>query len=347
MDGSLNDSILLKELKIYQWIFSVFGFNLPPFLIYRPQKDVKYYFVLIIYILYCLILLGGAIWAAYVHNIIVRKATLRHHLDFMTELVTYIQNVAMAGLQLLFVYKSCCCHRKLWDILLSIKKLEQIMLTICPIMFDDQVLKKRLLLTTAPGLFFSVSFLIYFNIMLLASNMELRDKLLAVIFLMTVQMKFLEYGIYVQLLYEYLLMLLKSLRSIKGKVENAVGWKKPLEWYFCKTLRLNQGALMKIWFLIYKLEQYFAWPMLLLFFYNVIIIMCTYKKFSHILLNFKLYPHDKQMIMVIKEYSQQLMHQPIQFSCSGYMNIDLMFYGKASLLILTYVIILVQFKLTD
>ncbi|XP_037809733.1 putative gustatory receptor 98b [Lucilia sericata] len=275
MDGSLDDSILLKELRIYQCIFSVFGLNLPPFLIYRSHKGVKYYFVLITYIMYSLILLAAAIWAAHRHNYIVKKAALRYNLDVMTEYVTYIQNVAMAGLQLLFEFKSCCCCHKLCEILLSIRKLELKMLTMCPAILKEQALKRRLMMTTAPGLFLSVSFLIYFNSMLLGGDLELKNKLLAVIFLMTIQIKFLEFGSYVQLIYEYLSMLLKSLRCLKEKVTNTTARKKPLEWYFWKTLKQNQASLIEIWLLVYKLEQYFAWPILLLFLYNGIIILCT------------------------------------------------------------------------
>ncbi|KNC24637.1 hypothetical protein FF38_01178 [Lucilia cuprina] len=72
-----------------------------------------------------------------------------------------------------------------------------------------------------------------------------------------------------------------------------------------------------------------------------------YKKFSQLLTNFQLYPHDKEIILNVKEYSLQLMHQRLKFSCSGYMNIDLKNCGKVTLIILVYITILVQFKLSD
>ncbi|KNC23469.1 putative gustatory receptor 98c [Lucilia cuprina] len=265
------------------------------------------------------------------------------------------------------------------------------MFTICPVILKKQLLRRCLMTTTAPGLFILVSFLIYFNVMLIGIELELKYKFLAAMFLMTIQIKFLEYGIYVQLIYEYLSMLLESLRCLKENVNRSAERKQSMDWSFCKYFKQNQACLQETWLLVYRLEQYFAWPILLLFLYNGIIILCTvswayvryiyetefvyqiirlayislvllnmlllcyltqkcinqYKKFSNILLNLKLYPHDKQMIMIVKEYSQQLMHQPILFSCNGYININHMFYGKALLLILTYVIILVQFKLTD
>ncbi|XP_037809734.1 putative gustatory receptor 98b [Lucilia sericata] len=72
-----------------------------------------------------------------------------------------------------------------------------------------------------------------------------------------------------------------------------------------------------------------------------------YQKFSQLLLNFKLYPQDKEMILNVREYALQLMHQRLKFTCSGYMNIDLKSYGKVTLIILVYITILVQFKLSD
>ncbi|XP_065365707.1 putative gustatory receptor 98b [Calliphora vicina] len=188
-----------------------------------------------------------------------------------------------------------------------------------------------------------------------------------------------------------MLMLLESLKCLREKVENEVDRQQPLVGYYHKTLRQNQACLMEIWFVVYKLEQYFGWSILILFFYNGIIILCTvswayvqylyeikatyqilrlayitvvllnmlllcyltqkcineYQKFSYLLLNFKLYPHDVQMRMTTREYSLQLMHQRIQFTCNGYMDIDLSYYGKTILVIFAYVVIVLQFKLTD
>ncbi|XP_065365705.1 putative gustatory receptor 98b [Calliphora vicina] len=391
MAEDLNASILLKELKPYQWIFSIFGLNFPPFLIYRSHKDVKYYLVLIIYFLYCVILFVDAVWAAYIHSVIIKGWAVTLQLDYLTEVVTYMQNIFMAGLQLVFLYKCWCGHLNLLEILQLINKLEHNMLKICPIIFKNQMLRKRLLITTSLFLIMLVSFLILLNYYLTATNLELRNKLFFAFFLMVVQIKFLDYGIYVQLIYEYMLMLLKSLQCLREKVENEVDRQQPLAGYYHKSLRQNQACLMEIWFVVYKLEQYFAWPIFILFFYNGIIILYTvswayvqylfeiktryqilrlayitvvllnmlllcyltqkcineYQKFSYLLLNFKLYPHDVQMKMISREYSLQLMHQRIQFTCNGYMDIDLSYYGKTILVIFAYVIIVLQFKLTD
>ena len=34
---------------------------------------------------------------------------------------------------------------------------------------------------------------------------------------------------------------------------------------------------------------------------------------------------------VVREYALQLMHQPIKFTCNGYMDINLGYYGKVKL----------------
>lgn len=95
MSAFLSDSIFLKELKVYQWIFSLFGLNFPPFLLYNLQKNFKYYIVLVLYLIYSIILICFVLWAGNVHNVLVRDVTDLFHLDSMTEILTYIQNMGM------------------------------------------------------------------------------------------------------------------------------------------------------------------------------------------------------------------------------------------------------------
>ncbi|XP_046801871.1 putative gustatory receptor 98b [Lucilia cuprina] len=245
-------------------------------------------------------LIACAIWITYKHNYIVSKLTQAHNLDFLTKLIAYIHNIALIILQLSIKYKSWCCNKNLVEILQFINKLDNQMLSKFPHMLKPQMLRKRLFLTTEPN------------------------------------------------------------RRVS------------LARIYSKTLKQNQIDLMEIWTLANKLEQYFAWPILLLFFYNGIDILTTtswayvqyvyetrliyqifrltfigvllsnmlllsylaqkcineYKKFSQLLNNFQLYPHDKEIILNVREYSLQLMHQRLKFSCSGYMNIDLKRCGK-------------------
>ncbi|KNC32871.1 putative gustatory receptor 98b [Lucilia cuprina] len=221
--------------------------------------------------------------------------------------------------------------------------------------------------------------------------MLLLDNLLLSFLMMSLQLKSLEYGIYLQIIYIFLKHLLRNIKELKENIAKEPNRRVSLARIYSKTLKQNQIDLMEIWTLANKLEQYFAWPILLLFFYNGIDILTTtswayvqyvyetrliyqifrltfigvllsnmlllsylaqkcineYKKFSQLLNNFQLYPHDKEIILNVKEYSLQLMHQRLKFSCSGYMNIDLKNCGKVTLIILVYITILVQFKLSD
>ncbi|KAM7348672.1 putative gustatory receptor 98b [Cochliomyia hominivorax] len=392
MNAYLNSSILLKELKIYQWIFTFFGFNFPPVLLYRSQRDNKYLIMLTVYILYSLLLLAASLWAAHKHNYIVSNATFRHQLDSMTEIITYLQNCGIAGLQIVFLYKSCCQHKKLLDICFLIKKLEDNLIRPKrPIMFKQQRLRQRLFFSSGLFLVTFIAFSFYLNYYLIANDLNWKAKLLVICFLITIQMKFIENAIYIQLIHEYLELLWVSLECLKMKLENEEQRTKPLAGYYSKALRHNQETLMEIWYLVYKLQQYFSWPIFVLFFFNGIHILCTvswayvqyvyetrsvyqifrlvyvlilllnilllcnlsqkclnkYQQFSHILLSLKLYPQDVEMITGVKEYSLLLMHQRLEFTCSGYLDINLKYFGKTILVILAYAVIIIQFKLTD
>lgn len=280
MSVILSDSILLKELKVYQWIFSLFGLNFPPVLLYNLKKDFKYYIILVIYFIYSIILICFVFWAAYVHNIIVKDATDFFHLDSMTEILTYIQNIGMFLLQLLMEYKTWFRKEKLKEILFFIQKLELQMLNICPVIFKQQKLRIRLFLSTGLSLIILISLLVMFNYYLVAGNMNLNARILVIFFLMSVHIKFLEYGCYIQIIYEYLIMLRNSLICLQEECnQEKFNWKMPrdssLKTYYWETLKSNRLALLEFWYLVYKLEKYFGGSLFLLIFFNGIVILCT------------------------------------------------------------------------
>ncbi|XP_028895516.1 putative gustatory receptor 98b [Zeugodacus cucurbitae] len=54
---------------------------------------------------------------------------------------------------------------------------------------------------------------------------------------------------------------------------------------------------------------------------------------------------DEQLSMRLQEYSLQLMHQKMLFTCGGFFDINLKNFGTIILTIATYIVILIQFKL--
>lgn len=275
MNGYFNNSLVLEEIKIYQWLYSLFVLNFPPLLFGRSQKGLKYYSVFILYLLYTLLLLLSVIYAAHQHNFIVKRATLEHQLDSLTEIATYMQNIGMAVMQMIISYKTWFCYKELLEILLRIKNLEGVINKLCPDFIRSRKLRQTLFLSNGLFLILLISFLVYLNFYLIAGNMDILDKCLVVFFLMSVQIKFVEYGLYVQVIYVFLKLLLKILKNLKEQVENDRDRNLPLPGHYQKTLRQNQQLLLEIWYLVYRLENYFGWPILMLIIFNGNIILCT------------------------------------------------------------------------
>ncbi|XP_055851652.1 putative gustatory receptor 98b [Episyrphus balteatus] len=71
----------------------------------------------------------------------------------------------------------------------------------------------------------------------------------------------------------------------------------------------------------------------------------TYGKIIRNIHDFK--PNDTDILLklCLREYSLQLTHQKLIFSCGGYFNINLQCFGEIILAITTYIVILIQFKL--
>ncbi|XP_019893037.2 putative gustatory receptor 98b [Musca domestica] len=75
--------------------------------------------------------------------------------------------------------------------------------------------------------------------------------------------------------------------------------------------------------------------------------MDKYNHMSTLLYNFKLKFHDVEVMFRLREYSLQLMHQKLKFSCSDFLDIDLKTLGKMILAVTSFMIILIQFKMTN
>ncbi|XP_055903944.1 putative gustatory receptor 98b [Eupeodes corollae] len=71
----------------------------------------------------------------------------------------------------------------------------------------------------------------------------------------------------------------------------------------------------------------------------------TYGKIVRNIHDFKPNETDILLKLCLREYSLQLTHQKLEFSCGGYFNINLQCFGEIVLAITTYIVILIQFKL--
>ena len=276
MTEELKNCILLKCLRIYQWIFTLFGLNLPPFLLYRLEKDFKYYTASIVYQVYCVTVLIIAIWTVIVHNYAVYGIANIHHLDGITKNMAYIHNIALASIQILLHLKTLYGNQDLKLILDTIKVVNEKIFKLRSMVCVRQKLCFEILKTFGFS-FILLSITVWYLILnLLSNDISLRDRSFIAFINVSLQMKFLEYGVYMRMILDYMNVTINNLKNLKTKVnEQNLRQSKKLLFSYVDDLRNNQAVLLDICDLVYKFEQYFTWPIMTLFLYNGLVILNT------------------------------------------------------------------------
>ncbi|EDV95025.1 GH24967 [Drosophila grimshawi] len=97
-------------------------------------------------------------------------------------------------------------------------------------------------------------------------GMKWRDNILTELIMLVMQLKSVEYTLFVLLVRELLLRLRHSLIQLKQELTVCEG--RALLQALCAALRRNKQLMSRIWRLVGELEVYFMLPMMLLFLYN-------------------------------------------------------------------------------
>ncbi|XP_037826475.1 putative gustatory receptor 98b [Lucilia sericata] len=360
------------------------------------------------------------LWIVYINNLVVDFVVFKNDLDSITSVLSISVNIVVAFVQVISQTIAILKHKCLKMISKRIAQLERDIL----LYFQEyQWLQDNDTLINFHhrcerfcryiGLRFGLYSLVFgvlisfMNYHLVASVMNVRDKVLTILCTLAIQLKAVEYCIIVQIINEFLTCLQGSLKRLKWEIAKCQ--EKPfMAAVFHGKLMANQILTNRVWFLITDIEEYFAIPMLILYLYNGIAITHTinwtyvrsfdyltsdldcglyeidseemwsqqhtaisfyrlyyiiltfvnmllpcwmtqlcidkYNQFGSILHNIKTID-DVALNYRIREYSLQLKQQKMLFTCSGYFNINLKYFGLMILSISTYVAILIQFKL--
>lgn len=219
MIGITQSMSFVKTIKIYQWIFSIFGLQLPPILMNHHRKSYKYFIIFCLYFLYSLLLIILVIYSAYSHNCIIYLYTSKYELDDMTKILSVIQNYTLAVVQLIIEVKTFWSQRQLKEILCLIDKLEKEIKAISQDLYKEPSIWKGLLKNS--GLYIMVFSLIviYINYFIISDIMDVRIKAFMLLASAAIQMKCLEYGIFVQLILQFIIMLKRSLKDLKFNMD--------------------------------------------------------------------------------------------------------------------------------
>ncbi|XP_061392665.1 putative gustatory receptor 98b [Musca vetustissima] len=314
-----------------------------------------------------------------------------HRLDCITELLSYGHNIGLILAYGIMEVAMFWQRNNLKEILREIDEMENELFN--EINQQNGSKKFQLFYITGIWLIFSsvnFSYLTYF--LTGAEVMPICYKCIISLYVVAIEMKFLEYRLYVQIICHLMEGICIALERIKSQMEQ---FRRPeherLPYFMIQQLLRNQQLLNRLWLMVYKVNVYFALPLALVccqngiailftvnwayvrslfehgetnqifrFVYIILLLLnivyiCNYtekcmKKYhslSTVLNNFKLHPQDIEVRMHLREYSLQLMHQKLKFTCNYFLDIDYKTLGKIILAVTSFMIILIQFKMTN
>lgn len=284
----IETSQLVKATLPYQWIYAFLGLNLPPILNQRTegifqQKDLLWIF----YILYTIVLMGLVLWMVYINNVIVYVIVDHYALDSITSVLSIVQNIAVAFVQLSLQLTTFWERSNLLKIHQYIAQLEQDILCYnrnCKESFSMEPRQSfaqrrftfRRKLHFRCGLFLIIHcfLLSSVNYPLIADILGERDKILTIFCFQLIQTKYWEYYIIIQIVEEFVSVLQESLLDFRCEIIRYQNLERNFPFY--GKLMANQFLLSRVWCLVQYIEDYFSIPMLILFLYNGVAITHTF-----------------------------------------------------------------------
>lgn len=269
-------NVSTKAINIYQWIFSIFGLTLPPILKQRNLKTWKYYMLFIVYLLYCTILICIVIYAAYVYYIFVTMVSERIPIDSITKILGYTHNFVTTIIQFYMELKTFWNNGDIKKILQDIEQLEYDTVLQSNEHWKKTTLKWKLLRVSGSSMVFMFGVLIYGNYFQLSNAVTFGMRVITLFMLMSMQLKCIEYGVYIQLVYEYLDCLSRNLVNlIEDMEEYTQSTERNLNWTLLQQLANNQIHFNRVVSLANNISHYFAYPLLMVFYYNCEAILVT------------------------------------------------------------------------
>ncbi|KAM8703880.1 hypothetical protein ACLKA7_008500 [Drosophila subpalustris] len=340
---------LLSTARPYLQLLSLLSLTAPPCSYERNPRSRQWKLMMLIFSCYtcCITLL-----TAYVSygSILILQVELK---EAMVEDFSYAlglaQKILLLILQGAYSVNMLIYYQKLGRIYWEISSLE-LDIDAAFQMFGNQRkrTKFRVYLFTHIGLWtiFMLSVFPRLTFPLMTDFMIWHNKVLSVFVLLVVQFKSLEYTLFVILIRELLLRLRHNF--IQLQQELTVCEQHDLLQALVQAIRKNKNLHARIWKLVGEVEGYFMLPMLMLFLYNLVCMLHVYNSFGRILHNIRggsglVTPQLLKMILM--EFALQMEHLKLRFTCGGFFDINLKYFASIVVTLISYVVILIQFKL--
>ncbi|XP_030369391.1 putative gustatory receptor 98b [Scaptodrosophila lebanonensis] len=261
-------SQLLIAARPYLQLCSVLTLTLPPN--FHTLSEQRRRRLLSIFACYTLLILAIGGYVTYINILGVYFEIKLYKLEEFTNVLGVMHSIFYTILLAAIHLNMLLQYRRLGSLYVDIAQVERdIFKATQPYKDFTSVLSFRWRLALNSGLLmvFLVVTYSYILVPLLAKSFTLHEQILTVFILGLLQLKCVEYCVFVQLIQELILSLKRQLQQLQREMEDC-GENDALLQALCSALRLNQLLLLRVWALVGELEAYFMLPMVLLFFSN-------------------------------------------------------------------------------
>ncbi|EDW68279.1 putative gustatory receptor 98b [Drosophila virilis] len=338
----------------------------------------------------CVLLLG--MYVTYV-NIITLNFEIRIlEVEDFTSALGIVQKIFYTILLAIIHVNMLICFRRLGHIYMNIAALE-LDLDDASLSFGGLVKRTRFRQRLAHVIGLWIMFLLLafpiITVPVMTEYMSWRNKILTEFLLLVLQLKGVEYVLFVVIVQELLLRLRHTLIYLQQELADCN--QRVLLQALCLALLRNKQLMARVWKLVGELEAYYLLPMLCLFLYNGLamlhivnwayiqafnpsdcancrylrvgnlmllfinlLIPCwlsqncigTYNSFKRIIHNIRYGKINPPLLSnALREYALQLEHLKLRFTCGNFFEINLKCFGSMVVTIVSFTIILIQFKL--
>ncbi|XP_034665036.1 putative gustatory receptor 98b [Drosophila subobscura] len=266
---------LLSAARPYLQIFSVFALTPPPNFFDRTgyRRCMRRYLI-VGYALYSLLILGIVILMSYVNVVALNEEIREFHLEDFTKAMGRVQKFVLATMGIANHLNMLLNFRRLGHIYEDIADLEM-EINEASQCFGGQPgansFRYRLAISCGLWLVVLVALMPRFTIQAMGPWVTFPNKILSELILIMLQLKCLEYCVFVVMVYELVLRLRHTLRQLQVELVDCN--QRDMLQALCVALRRNQQLLGRVWRLVGELEIYFTLPMMFLFLFNGLTIL--------------------------------------------------------------------------
>ncbi|XP_017041592.1 putative gustatory receptor 98b [Drosophila ficusphila] len=384
-------SRLLTAAFPYLQIFSIFALTPPPQSFGKTSYNRLRWYLMAGYFCYAAAMLALVFTVTYINIMAINEEVLDYNVADFTRVMGSFQKglisvTALANqINMLFNYHRIGrIYEDVADLEKDIEKASQCYGG----QYQRYSFRFRLLITVGVWLVLMVFLMPRFTYSAMGHYVSWPNKIITEFVIVMLQLKAMEYCVFVLLIHELILHLRRTLLQLQEELEDCN--QKDMLQALCVALKRNQLLLGRVWKLQGEMCSYFTLPMMILFVYNGLTILhvvnwayintflqndcCRYDRFGTVLLlilnilfvcllsqrcinSYNSFPRILHQIRCLssssdfplltrglREYSLQLQHLKLLFTCGAFFDINLKCFGGMLVTIMGYIIILLQFK---